>query len=166
MRGRKRSPHSTIELQSNKPMTSASVLLSAALLAANISPAVAETNHRAYLASVSTYRPMAGFNHVVGPTRFAGYFLSGLDSCRVTVLTAAAHDEALVTPPRRIEFDLAAGGRTELPAGDGWALAIACTADADLIKVAPQRRPITAENRNGRTAADAARAGGAAGTQD
>ena len=148
-------------------MTSASVLLSAALLAADISPAVAvEANHRAYLASVSTYRPMAGFNHVVGPTRFVGYFLSGLDSCRVTVLTAAADDEALLTPPRRIAFDLAAGGRTELPSRRRIALAIACTADADLIKVAPQRRPITAENRNGRTAADAARAGGAAGTQD
>ena len=148
-------------------MTSASVLLSAALLAADISPAVAaEANHRAYLASVSTYRPMAGFNHVVGPTRFVGYFLPGLDSCRVTVLTAAADDEALVTPPRRIAFDLAAGGRSELPAGDGSALAIACTSDADLIKVAPQRRPITAENLNGRTAADTARAGGAPGTQN
>ena len=153
-------------------MTSASVLLSAALLAADISPAVAaEANHRAYLASVSTYRPMAGFNHVVGPTRFVGYFLSGPDlsgpdSCRVTVLTAAADDEALVTPPRRIAFDLAAGGRTELPAGDGSALAIDCTSDADLIKVAPQRRPITAENLNGRTAADTARAGGAPQTQN
>ena len=148
-------------------MTSASVLLSAALLAADISPAVAvEANHRAYLASVSTYRPMAGFNHVVGPTRFVGYFLPGLDSCRVTVLTAAADDEALVTPPRRIAFDLAAGGRTELPSRRRIALAIACTADADLIKVAPQRRPITAENLNGRTAADTARAGGAPGTQN
>ena len=148
-------------------MTSASVLLSAALLAADISPAVAvEANHRAYLASVSTYRPMAGFNHVVGPTRFVGYFLPGLDSCRVTVLTAAADDEALLTPPRRIAFDLAAGGRTELPSRRRIALAIACTADADLIKVAPQRRPITAENLNGRTAADTARAGGAPQTQN
>jgi hypothetical protein len=128
-------------------MTFASAFLSAALIASQLAPVVAaENNHRAYLASVSTYKPMAGFNHVVGPTRFVGYFLAAPDRCRVTVFTAAADDEALVTPPRRIEFDLAAGGRNELAAGDGSALAIACTADADLIKIAPQRRSITAEN--------------------
>ena len=33
---------------------------------------------------------------------------------------------------------LAAAGRSELAAGDGSALAIACTADADAIKIAPQ----------------------------
>ena len=36
--------------------------------------------------------------------------------------------------------------RGELGAGDGSALAIACTADADLIKIAPQRRPNTAQD--------------------
>ncbi len=78
---------------------------------------------------------MAGFNHVVGPTRFVGYFLQRPGLCEVTVFTAGADDEALVSPP---EIDIAAAERSELPAGDGSALAIACTADADAIKIAPQ----------------------------
>jgi hypothetical protein len=128
-------------------VTSASIVLSAVLFSSQLPPALAaEGGHWAYLQSVSTYKPMAGFNHVIGPTRFVAYFLSGPDRCRVTVFTAAADDEALAPSPRRIEFDLAAGGRNEIPAGDGSALAIACTADADAIKVAPQRLPIAAED--------------------
>jgi hypothetical protein len=44
---------------------------------------------------------MAGFNHVVGSTRFVGYFLQAGDLCRVTVFKAAADDEASVSPPER-----------------------------------------------------------------
>ena len=83
---------------------------------------------------------MAGFNHVVGPTRFVGYFLQAPDACRVTVFKAAANDEALVSPPERIESYIAAADRREFAAGDGSALAIACKADADAIKIAPQQR--------------------------
>jgi len=127
-------------------MTSTSFLLTTAILAAQLEPALAaEHNHWAYLASVATYKPMAGFNHVVGPTRFVGYFLPRPDRCLVTVFEAGAHDEALVTAPRKFDIDIAAGGRSELDAGDGSALAIACTADADLIKIAPQHRPPAAE---------------------
>jgi hypothetical protein len=130
-------------LQRDEPLTPASILLSAALISSQLAPAVAaETGHWAYLQSVSTYKPTAGFNHIVGPIRFVGYFVSAPDGCRVTVFTAGADDEALVQPPRRIEFDLPAGSRNEIPAGEGSALAIACTADADAIKVAPQRLPI------------------------
>jgi hypothetical protein len=67
-----------------------------------------------------------------------GYLLQRPGLCEVTVLTAAADDEALVSPPERMKIDIAAAGRSELPAGDGSALAIACTADADAIKIAPQ----------------------------
>ncbi len=105
--------------------------------------------HWAYLASVSTYKPLAGFNHVVGPTRFVGYFLSRPDRCRVTVFAAGADDEALITPPRRIDIDIEAGGGNELPAGDGSALAIACTAEAEAIKLAPQSPPLAARKRDG-----------------
>jgi hypothetical protein len=98
----------------------------------------ADNTHAAYLASVSTYKPMAGFNHVVGPTRFVGYFLQAPGLCRVTVFKAAADDETLVSPPERVKIDIVAAGRSELAAGDGSALAIACTADADAIKIAPQ----------------------------
>ncbi len=126
-------------------MRFASVLLTAVVLAFQIQPTVAAgNNHAAYLASVATYKPMAGFNHVVGPARFVGYFVQAPDVCRVTVFTAAADDEALVTPPQRFEIKIAAADRAELPAGDGSALAIACTADADLIKIAPQHRRLSA----------------------
>ena len=60
----------------------------------------------ANLASVASYKPMAGFNHVVGPARFVGYLLPGADRCLVTVFKAAADDEALVTPPRKINRGL------------------------------------------------------------
>jgi hypothetical protein len=115
------------------------VLLTSVLLASQIQPTFAGA-HDAYLASVSTYRPMAGFNHLVGPTRFVGYFLQTPDACRVTVFKAEADDESLLSPPERIELYIAAADRRELAAGDGSALAVACAADADTIKVAPQQR--------------------------
>ena len=104
----------------------------------------AENDHWGYLASVATYKPMAGFNHVVGPTRFVGYFPPAPDRCLLTVFQAAANDEALAAAPRRAEIDIVAGGRSELDAGDGSALAITCTVDADAIKIAPQQRPMSA----------------------
>jgi hypothetical protein len=120
-------------------MTFGSILLSSVALASVIVPVFAADNtHAAYLASVSTYKPMAGFNHVVGPTRFVGYFLQAPGLCRVTVFKAGADDEVLVSPPERLKIDIAAAGRSELAAGDGSALAIACTADGDAIKIAPQ----------------------------
>jgi hypothetical protein len=126
-------------MEGRPTMTFTSVLLSSAVLASLLQPGLAADNtHAAYLASVSTYKPMAGFNHVVGPTRFVGYFLQAPGLCRVTVFKAAADDETLVSPPERMKIDIAAAGGSELAAGDGSALAIACTADADAIKIAPQ----------------------------
>jgi hypothetical protein len=120
-------------------VTFTSVLLSSVVVASLTQPGFAANNtHAAYLSSVSTYKPMAGFNYVVGPTRFVGYFLRAPGLCRVTVFKAGADDEALISPPERMEVDIAAAGRSELTAGDGSALAIACTADADAIKIAPQ----------------------------
>ena len=115
------------------------VLLTSVLLASQIQPTLAGA-HDAYLASVSTYRPMGGFNYLVGPTHFVGYFLQTPDACRVTVFKAVANDESLVSPPERIELYIAAADRRELAAGDGSALAIVCTADTDAIKIAPQQR--------------------------
>ncbi len=125
--------------------TSTSALLATIFLASQPEPSLgAENNHWTYLASVATYKPLAGFNHVVGPTRFVGYFLGAAGHCKVTVFQAAANDEALLTPPSRAEINIDAGGRSELDAGDGSALAIACTVDADAIKIAPQRRLLSA----------------------
>ncbi len=122
-------------------MSLASVLAASVVLASQVHSAfAAEGTHARYLASVATYKPMAGFNHVVGATRFVGYFLPSLDACQVTVFEAAANDESLATLPRRIDLVVRAGERSEFDAGGGSALAIACTADADAIKIAPQTR--------------------------
>jgi hypothetical protein len=120
-------------------MSFSSALLTCVVLASQLESSFAAT-HSEYLASVATYKPMAGFNHVVGTTRFVGYFLQSAGACNVTVFEAAAYDEALVTPPRRIDIIILAGDRSEFDAGDGSALAIACTVDADAIKIAPQTR--------------------------
>ncbi len=122
-------------------MSFTSVLMASVVLASQVHPTfAADGGHFRYLASVATYKPMAGFNHVVGAVRFVGYFLPAPDACKVTVFEAAASDEALATPPRRIDIVVRAGDRAQFEAGDNSALAIACTADADAIKVAPQIR--------------------------
>jgi hypothetical protein len=122
-------------------LKSASVLLTSVALASQILPAfAADDAHAGYLATVASYKPMAGFNHLIGATRFVGYFLPAPDACKVTVFEAAADDETLATPPRRIDVVIAAGDRSEFAAGDGSALAIACAVDADAIRIAPQHR--------------------------
>jgi hypothetical protein len=118
-------------------MPSFKLLLSAAALTAAASLAGAAP-HAEPMNSVATYKPMAAFNHVVGGVRFVGYFLAGPDRCDVTLFQARADDEALATPAQRLVLEIAAGGRSELEAGPNSALAIACTADADALKIAPQ----------------------------
>ena len=113
-----------------------SILAAAAMLSA--ASATFAAPHSEITRTVATYKPMAGFNHVVGDTRFIGYFLAGPDRCDVTVFTSRADDEALTVPARRSLFQIAAGGRNEIEAGPDSALAIACSIDADVIKVAPQ----------------------------
>jgi hypothetical protein len=120
-------------------MTFRSLLLSSVVLTPLLEtalgsdkPALAADN------KVSTYKPMAGFNQIIGTTRFVGYFLQAPDLCRVTVFKARADDETLVSPPERVKVDIATGGRGELSADDGSALAIACTADAGAITTSPQ----------------------------
>jgi len=113
------------------------LLLTASVLATVASLAGA-ASHRELLRTVSTYKPAVGFNHVVGGERFVGYFLAGPDRCDVTVFQAHADDDRLATPARRFVLEIAAGGRSEIDVGPDSALAIACTADADLIKIAPQ----------------------------
>src|SRR5271169_5111342 len=98
-------------MEGRPTMSFTSVLLSSAVLASLPQPGLAADNtHAAYLASVSTYKPMAGFNRVVGPTRFVGYFLQAPGLCRVTVFKAAADDETLASPPERVKIDIVAAG--------------------------------------------------------
>jgi len=91
--------------------------------------------HSAYTASVATYKPIQGFSHVVGSRHFVGYFVMAKDGCAVTVINATAGDDRLIESPRRQKIAIPAGGRTEVQADHGKALGIACTADADAIKV-------------------------------
>ena len=96
-----------------------------------------DTKHSAYIASVATYKPIQAFSHVVGSRRFVGYFVTAKDACSVTVINAAADDDRLIETPQRQTIVIPAADRTEVKADHGKALGIACTADADAIKVAP-----------------------------
>ena len=91
--------------------------------------------HSDYTASVATYKAIQGFSHVVGSRHFVGYFVMAKDGCAVTVINATAVDGRLTESPRRQTIAIPAGGRTEVQAGDGGALGIGCTEDADAIKV-------------------------------
>ena len=84
---------------------------------------------------MATYKAIQGFSHVVGSRHFVGYFVMAKDGCAVTVINATAVDGRLTESPRRQTIAIPAGGRTEVQAGDGGALGIGCTADADAIKV-------------------------------
>ena len=97
-------------------------------------------DHSEIMRGVHSTKPMAAFNMVVGDARFVGYFVPGPDRCDVNVFQVSADDETLRVAPRRMVLEIAAGGRNELDAGPDAALAIACTADADALKLAPQRR--------------------------
>jgi hypothetical protein len=88
--------------------------------------------------AVSTYKETAVFNHVVGVTRFVGNFVAGPGRCDVTVFQTGADNAALTPPMRRFVLPIAAGARGELGVGPKSALVIACTPDAEEIKVAPQ----------------------------
>jgi hypothetical protein len=88
--------------------------------------------------SVSTYKETAVFNHVVGDARFVGNFIAGPGRCDVTMFLTAADNAALTPPLRRFVLPIAAGARSELEVGPKSTLVIACTSDADEIKVAPQ----------------------------
>ncbi len=96
-----------------------------------------DTKHSAYVASVATYKPIQAFSHVVGTRHFVGYFVTAPEACAVTVINAAADDDRLIETPQRQTIVIPAADRTEVKADQGKALGIACTADADAIKVAP-----------------------------
>jgi hypothetical protein len=87
---------------------------------------------------VSTYKETAVFNHVVGDARFVGNFVAGPGRCDVTVFLTDADNAALTPPLRRFVLPIAAGARSELEVDPTSTLVIACTSDADEIKVAPQ----------------------------
>jgi hypothetical protein len=88
--------------------------------------------------NVSTYKETAVFNHVVGDARFVGNFVAGPGRCDVTMFLTRADNAALTPPLRRFVLPIAAGARSEFEVGPKSTFVIACTSDADEIKVAPQ----------------------------
>jgi hypothetical protein len=124
--------------------------LAIAIAAASFMPLAAlaqDANvHSEYTASVSTYKPIQGFSHVVGARHFVGYFVKAKDGCAVTVINATVGDDRLIESPRHQKISIAAGGRIEVESDHGKALGIGCTANADAIKV------VALEPRNRETA--------------
>jgi hypothetical protein len=133
---------SVVELEEDA-MSRFAIALAAAALLPFAALAEQKPTHGDHLASVATYRPIQAFNHVVGGRRFAGYFVEANHGCAVTVIGAAADDESLAIAPQRRSFDVPAGGRIEIAAGDGQALSIGCTSDANEIKAVAHRLPLS-----------------------
>ncbi len=94
----------------------------------------------------STYRETAVFNQVVGDERFVGAFEAGPNRCDITIFQAAAKDQLLAGPLRRMVLPIAAGSRSLLGVGPDSALAISCAANAKAIEIAPQSAPKIGEN--------------------
>ena len=112
-------------------------LVAAAAALFPVASSAQDNAHAGYVASVATYKPIQAFSHVVGSRHFVGYFVTAKDACAVTVINAAADDDRLIETPQRQTIVIPAADRTEVKADHGKALGIACTADADAIKVAP-----------------------------
>ena len=111
------------------------VLAAAALAPFTAASCQERTTHAHYGASVSNCKPIQGFSHFVGSWHFVGYFVSANNGCAVTVINATVGDDRLIETPRRQKLDIPAGGRTEVKADNGRALAIGCAADANEIGV-------------------------------
>ncbi len=86
-------------------------------------------------ASVSTYKPIQGFSHIIGERHFVGYFVAAQNRCAVTVINATVGDDRNFEEPRRQKFELVAGARAEIKADHGKALGIGCSSDAQEITV-------------------------------
>lgn len=106
--------------------------------ALSVTAVSAAANHPAF--PVDSYKPYAGFSYVVEGKRMVGWFQTEGEACAVHVVLAEADDETLAVTPVRFVSDVAAGDVMHIEAGDG-ALSIACTIDADAIKVVVQTRP-------------------------
>jgi hypothetical protein len=116
-------------------MSRFAIAIAAAALLPCAAFAADKTPHSAYLAAVSTYKPIQGFTQTVGSRHFVGYFQAANDACAVTVVDAAVGDEHLLDGTRRNTFILPAGDRKEINAGRGKALGIGCAGDATHISV-------------------------------
>lgn len=111
------------------------IFAAAALMPSTAASGQQRATHAEYAASVSNYKPIQGFSHVVGSRHFVGYFVTANARCAVTVINATVGDDRLLETPRRQKLDIPAGGRAEFQADHGRALAIGCAADAGAISV-------------------------------
>ena len=88
--------------------------------------------------SVARYNRVAAFNHLVPDSSLVGYFVATPARYDVTVFNARAGDEERAVLPTRMFLQIAAGAHSEIVSRPDEALAIACTGDADSLKIAPQ----------------------------
>lgn len=97
-------------------------------------------SHDRHLAQTGTYRPIEGFSRVVAGKRFSGFFTSARGACSVSLIISQADDEGLRTPVQRMQFELSATQGVDISADQREALGMACSVDADALKVASLRR--------------------------
>ncbi|BBE72611.1 hypothetical protein [Oharaeibacter diazotrophicus] len=115
-------------------MTKTVAALFAALLAGTAAVAAAEMHPS--VAGVHAYAPFAAISETAGSKHVVGWFESTGEACRMTLVVAERDDETLAVEPTRVAFTVAAADVAELATGAGSAIRVACTADADAVKVA------------------------------
>lgn len=108
-------------------------------LAATIATAAAASAHPE--TNVDSYAPIMAISKIVGTKQVAGYFVTADNSCRMTLVVAEANDETLAVEPMRISFDIAAANVIEFQADANNVMRVACTADADQVKIATFQTP-------------------------
>ncbi|MBT9289348.1 hypothetical protein [Prosthecodimorpha staleyi] len=109
--------------------------LSIALFAGAAGAAEIVTNGAADATGSHPIRPIEAFVEVVGQDRFAGYFVTDEHGCAVTLVRAAASDEALAHPIARMALIVQPSGRIDIPSSGGQALRIACASGAGEMRI-------------------------------
>ncbi len=102
-------------------------LVAGSALAADVHPA---------LDGVHGYAPRAAISETAGAKHVAGYFETRGEACAMTLVVSEKDDETLEVAPIRIAFQVPAADVAEIATGEGSAIRVACTVDADQVKIA------------------------------
>lgn len=91
--------------------------------------------------AVDSFEPYAAISETAGGKHVVGWFETADGACRMNLLIAEKDDETLSVKPTKIVFAVAAADVAEIQTGDGAAMMVACTADADAVKIARFEAP-------------------------
>lgn len=107
-----------------------------AVAAASFIASAADAAERHPATFYKTYVERAAITHDVGTKHVVGYFQTGENACDMMLIVAESKDERQAVFPTRIVFKIAAAEVAELQVDERRAIRVACSEDAQLVKVA------------------------------